>query len=121
VCSLAPGLAVRRDIYGDWQLAGRSAAGPVHCPLWPAPLPPFVGGAGLAQAGVTPTAKAPQANTSAVIFLMLRSRTFVASVVTRAPWPFTSPRRHELRPYTQLVTRKFIPSSQDALYKAIRA
>jgi hypothetical protein len=28
-----------------WQDAGRSVCGPVHWPLWPAPLPPLVGGA----------------------------------------------------------------------------
>src|SRR5215218_9725785 len=56
--------------YGDWQLAGRSSAGPVHCPLWPAPLPPFVGGLGLAHAGVTPTKRAPQASTTMVNLLI---------------------------------------------------
>jgi hypothetical protein len=37
--------------YGLWQDLGRSSAGPVHWPLWPAPLPPLVGGWGVANAG----------------------------------------------------------------------
>src|SRR6266487_3260104 len=37
------------------QLAGRSAFAPVHCPLWPAPFPPLVGGDGLANAGLALT------------------------------------------------------------------
>jgi len=41
-----------------WQEAGRSSAGPVHWPLWPAPLPPFVGGAGDAKA-CPPAVKMP--------------------------------------------------------------
>jgi hypothetical protein len=36
--------------YGLWQDVGRSDAGPVHWPLWPAPFPPLVGGLGLAHA-----------------------------------------------------------------------
>jgi hypothetical protein len=35
---------------GLWQEVGRSAAGPVHWPLCPAPLPPLVGGCGVANA-----------------------------------------------------------------------
>ena len=34
-----------------WQEWGRSLGLPVHWPLWPAPLPPLVGGLGLANAG----------------------------------------------------------------------
>ena len=34
-----------------WQEWGRSVGLPVHWPLWPAPLPPLVGGLGLANAG----------------------------------------------------------------------
>jgi hypothetical protein len=41
----------RSATYGLWQLAGRSSAAPVHCPLCPAPFPPFVGGLGFAKAG----------------------------------------------------------------------
>ncbi len=33
-----------------WQPLGRSDAAPVHCALAPPPLPPFVGGLGLANA-----------------------------------------------------------------------
>ena len=43
--------SVRDASYGLWHEAGRSDAGPVHCPLLPAPLPPLVGGDGLANAG----------------------------------------------------------------------
>lgn len=32
------------------QEAGRSSGLPVHCPDWPAPLPPFVGGGASAEA-----------------------------------------------------------------------
>jgi hypothetical protein len=39
------------DAYGLWHDAGRSLAGPVHWPLWPAPLPPLVGGLGVPNAG----------------------------------------------------------------------
>jgi hypothetical protein len=46
----SPATAGPRRAQGLWQDAGRSAAGPVHWPLWPAPLPPLVGGRGLAHA-----------------------------------------------------------------------
>src|SRR5206468_3190750 len=36
----------------DWQDVGRADAAPVHWPLWPPPLPPLVGGFGLANAMV---------------------------------------------------------------------
>jgi hypothetical protein len=48
-----------------WQEAGRSAAGPVHCPLWPAPLPPLVGGDGLANAGAAEPTRIPPATIAA--------------------------------------------------------
>jgi hypothetical protein len=32
--------------YAAGQTGGRPPGEPVHCPLWPAPFPPFVGGAG---------------------------------------------------------------------------
>jgi hypothetical protein len=45
-----------------WHDAGRSACGPVHWPLRPAPLPPLVGGLGSAQAaGASPTQRTPAA------------------------------------------------------------
>ena len=51
-----------------WQDAGRSACGPVHWPLWPAPFPPFVGGAGSARAGPTVAASSTPANMLASAF-----------------------------------------------------
>jgi hypothetical protein len=46
---------------------------PVHWPLWPAPLPPFVGGEGFAVAtGATATAKAA-AESSAAMVLRVRA------------------------------------------------
>ena len=48
-------VAARQGLLHD---AGRSAAGPVHWPLCPAPLPPFVGDAGVAVAGAA-TASIP--------------------------------------------------------------
>jgi hypothetical protein len=50
------GLSVPRGrvvvaVYAPGQTAGRSAAAPVHWPLCPPPLPPFVGGDGFANAG----------------------------------------------------------------------
>jgi hypothetical protein len=64
-----------RSVYGWlpgppwlWQDAGRSFCGPVHCPLWPAPLPPLVGGLGEAQAeGTSPTQITPAASSVAVV------------------------------------------------------
>lgn len=48
------------------QELGRSALGPVHWPLLPAPLPPSVGGDGLAPAtGAAATARAPTVNSAA--------------------------------------------------------
>jgi hypothetical protein len=48
-----------------WHDFGRSSFGPVHWPLWPAPLPPLVGGDGLANAAAgADTAKAPAASTA---------------------------------------------------------
>jgi hypothetical protein len=53
-----------------WQEAGRSSGFPVHWPLCPAPLPPFVGGAGLPNAAAgTDAAKTP-ATSSARLFLI---------------------------------------------------
>jgi hypothetical protein len=48
-----PGLQIsRRTAHLKlWQEWGRSLGLPVHWPLWPAPLPPLVGGLGLANAG----------------------------------------------------------------------
>jgi len=51
-----------------WQEAGRSEFLPVHWPLWPAPLPPFVGGEGFAVAtGATATAKAAAESNAAMV------------------------------------------------------
>jgi hypothetical protein len=47
--------------YGP-QEAGRSAGFPVHWPLWPAPFPPFVGGAGFPKAVPIVSANANPAN-----------------------------------------------------------
>jgi hypothetical protein len=52
-----------------WQDAGRSAAWPVHWPLWPAPLPPLVGGDGLLKAGLTEPIVTPAATTTATMIL----------------------------------------------------
>lgn len=52
---------------GLWHEVGRSAAGPVHWPLCPAPLPPFVGGLGAATAGATPPTVAAAASSAAMI------------------------------------------------------
>ena len=49
----SPGPVDTADYLLDWQLAGRSAAGPVHWPLWPAPLPPLVGACASASAVAT--------------------------------------------------------------------
>ena len=56
----------------DWQDAGRADAAPVHCPLEPAPLPPLVGGFGLANDTDTaaPSASTMVANVTAILLLM---------------------------------------------------
>jgi hypothetical protein len=77
-----------RSAYGwlpgpPWLLQddGRSSCGPVHCPLWPAPLPPLVGGLGEASAvGVSPTQIAPAASSVAAV-LRVRSMIVPTSVI----------------------------------------
>jgi hypothetical protein len=59
--------------YGLWHDAGRSAAGPVHWPLCPAPLPPLVGGLGEPNAG--PVVVSMPAVTSAIA--AVRNRRFL--------------------------------------------
>src|SRR5215208_7595793 len=58
--------------YVPGQTAGRSAGLPVHWPLWPAPLPPLVGGDGLAAAiGAVATESARAARTPATTLRVL--------------------------------------------------
>ncbi len=73
----------------DWQEAGRSAAGPVHWPDWPAPFPPFVGGDGLASATAAEPTTSATANPMAI--------SSMRSLVTSSP-PFleTDPTRESL-------------------------
>jgi len=48
--------------------------GPVHCPLCPAPLPPLVGGDGLANAGaVVVITRAPLARSAAILRFIFTS------------------------------------------------
>ncbi len=70
-----PGLQIsRRTAHLKlWQEWGRSLGLPVHWPLWPAPLPPLVGGLGLANAG--PVAVRMPAVTSATA--AVRNRRFL--------------------------------------------
>lgn len=68
---------------GLWHEAGRSAAGPVHWPLCPAPLPPFVGGLGFAVAGPA-RAKSPVVATTTT---MVRARMRISIIP-----PFAHPR-----------------------------
>jgi hypothetical protein len=58
--------------YGP-QEAGRSSGLPVHWPLWPAPLPPFVGGGGFPTADPIVAAKINPAN---MLAKTLRSESF---------------------------------------------
>jgi hypothetical protein len=51
--------------YGP-QEAGRSLGFPVHWPLWPAPLPPLVGGGALANDGAATASISPPVRQSAV-------------------------------------------------------
>src|SRR5215208_5678072 len=58
--------------YVPGQTAGRRSGLPVHWPLWPAPLPPLVGGDGLAAAiGATATESARLASTAATTLRVL--------------------------------------------------
>ena len=50
--------------------AGRSTGLPVQFPLRPAPFPPFVGGLGLATAGLAAASAKTLANSKATSFLM---------------------------------------------------
>jgi hypothetical protein len=78
----------KRYYYGLWQEAGRSEALPVHWPLEPAPLPPFVGGDGFANAGAAAVAKAALANRIAPslrALVMLTSLPEVADMSKRHP------------------------------------
>jgi len=55
-----------------WQELGRSAFAPVHCPDWPAPLPPLVGGLGFAEAtGTAATASAATDSSAAMLLRVL--------------------------------------------------
>jgi hypothetical protein len=58
--------------YGP-QEAGRSSGFPVHWPLWPPPLPPFVGGGGFPTADPIVAAKINPAN---MLAMTLRSESF---------------------------------------------
>jgi hypothetical protein len=76
------GLRLLPECYGDWQDAGRSAAGPVHWPLWPAPFPPLVGGDGFADAT---GARAPsRAHVDSAIAIRLRSGLIPTSFLSPA-------------------------------------
>jgi hypothetical protein len=66
-------VALCMSLYGLWHDAGRSAAGPVHWPLCPAPLPPLVGGLGEPNAG--PVVVSMPAVTSAIA--AVRNRRFL--------------------------------------------
>jgi hypothetical protein len=79
------------DRYGwlpgpPWLLhdAGLSSCGPVHWPLLPAPLPPLVGGCGLASTGAAAASASEPASVKHASFFLIQ---FTSSLVPKAHRP----------------------------------
>jgi hypothetical protein len=79
--SSLPKSAAANYLLPDWQaFPGRSSAGPVQFPLWPAPLPPLVGGDGEAYA----VALAPSISEAKTIAVNLRALRILSPPFKRA-------------------------------------